>query len=48
MFEEVFVELEKQLQTKLSIGPNPLVCITPVVGDNESRMTAVTSPQVRF
>jgi hypothetical protein len=32
MFEEVFVEMEEQLpaQTKLSIGPNPLVCITPV------------------
>jgi hypothetical protein len=50
MFEEVFVEMEKQLpaQTKLSIGPNPLVCITPVLGDDDGCLKAVTSPQVRF
>lgn len=50
MFEEVFVEMEKQLpaQTKLCLGPNPLVCITPVLGDDDGRLKAVTSPQVRF
>lgn len=36
LFEEVFVEMEKQLpaQTKLSIGRNPLTCITPLLGDD--------------
>lgn len=50
MFEEVFVCLEKQLpaQTKISIGPQPLVCITPVLGNDEGRLKAMTSPPVRL
>ncbi len=37
LFEEAIVELEKQMpiQTKLTIGSRPLVCITPLLGDDE-------------
>ncbi len=40
LFEEVFVEMEKQLpaQTKLTIGRNPLLCITPLFGDDAGRI----------
>jgi hypothetical protein len=40
LFEDVFVELEKQLpaQTKLSIGQKPLLCVTPLFGDDDGNI----------
>jgi len=40
LFEEVFLQLEKQMpaQTRLTIGKNPLVCITPLLGDNKNNI----------
>jgi hypothetical protein len=45
LFEEVFQEMEKQLpaQTKLSIGRDPLVCITPLLGDEHGNMRPLTT-----
>ena len=50
LFEEVFVEMEKQLPalTRLSIGPEPLTCITPLLGNEDGNLTPVTSPVLRF
>jgi hypothetical protein len=46
LFEEVFVELEKQLpaQTNLSIGRAPLICITPLLAKEHGCLNPVTSP----
>src|SRR6202451_1929898 len=46
LFEEVFVELEKQLpaQTNLSIGRDPLICITPLLAKEHGCLNPVTSP----
>ena len=40
LFEEAFVALEKQLpaQTNLSIGQDPLICITPLLGDDNGEI----------
>ena len=40
LFEEIYVALENQLpaQTKLEIGQQPLVCITPLFGDDEAEI----------
>src|SRR5579872_1207440 len=40
LFEEVYQEMEKQLpaQTKLYIGRDPLVCITPLLSDEHGNM----------
>jgi hypothetical protein len=40
LFEDVYVELEKQLpaQTKLSIGQKPLLCVTPLFGDDDGNI----------
>jgi hypothetical protein len=45
LFEEVFVELEKQLlaQTELSIGAQPLICITPLLADEHGNLSPVIS-----
>jgi hypothetical protein len=45
LFEEVYQEMEKQLpaQTKLSIGRDPLVCITPLLGDEHGIMRPLTA-----
>ena len=50
IFEDVFVEMEKALpaQTKLSIGPRPLVCITPVLGDDKGELKVTVSGETRF
>lgn len=41
LFEDAFVALEKQLpaQTNLSIGQQPLICITPLLGDDNGEIT---------
>ena len=46
LFEEVLVELEKQLpaQTKLSIGQAPLICITPLLANEHGNLSPATSP----
>lgn len=46
LFEEVFVELEKQLpaQTDLSIGKDPLICITPLLAAGDGTLRPITSP----
>ena len=40
LFDEAFTVLEKQLpsQTKLSISQKPLVCLTPLLGDDEGNI----------
>jgi hypothetical protein len=45
LFEEVFEQMEKQLpaQTKLSAGRDPLVCITPLLGDGHGNMRPLTT-----
>jgi hypothetical protein len=44
LFEEVFVELEKQLpaQTRLSIGSKPLICITPLLASDDGSLKPIT------
>ncbi len=46
LFEEVLVELEKQLpaQTELSIRQAPLICITPLLANEHGTLSPVTSP----
>jgi hypothetical protein len=50
MFEDLFVALEKGLpaQTKLSIGRDPLVCITPVLGNDEGALRVNIEGAKRF
>lgn len=50
MFEEVFVAMEKALpaQTKLSIGTDPLICITPVLGNDEGELRVNIEGEKRF
>ena len=50
MFEDVFVAMEKALpaQTKLSIGSDPLVCITPVLGNDEGELRVNINGEKRF
>lgn len=45
LFEEVFEQMEKQLpaQTKLSFRRDPLVCITPLLGDEHGNMRPLTT-----
>jgi len=40
LFEEAFVALERQLpaQTNLSIGQDPLICITPLLADDNGQI----------
>jgi hypothetical protein len=50
MFEDVFVAMEKALpaQTKLSIGTDPLVCITPVLGNDDGVLRVNIEGEKRF
>ncbi|MFZ0774554.1 MAG: hypothetical protein WCA49_00570 [Candidatus Sulfotelmatobacter sp.] len=50
MFEDVFVKMEEQLpaQTKLSIGQKPLVCITPVLGQDDGTLKVAFSGRRAF
>jgi hypothetical protein len=50
LFEEVFAEMEKQLpaRTRLSIGRNRLVCITPLPADEEGRIRPEYSRRERM
>lgn len=40
LFEEAFAALERQLpaQTNLSIGQQPLICITPLLADDNGEI----------
>jgi hypothetical protein len=50
LFEEVYQEMEKQLptQTKLCIGRDPLVCITPLFADEHENMRPLAAKTGRF
>jgi hypothetical protein len=50
LFEEVYQQMEKQLpaQTKLGIGRDPLVCITPLLADKHANMRPLTANTGRF
>ena len=50
LFEEAYVALENQLpaQTKLGIGQQPLVCITPIFGDDEGEIGPRFSGRTRI
>jgi hypothetical protein len=45
LFEDVIQEMEKQLpaQTKLCIGQQPVLCMTPLLGDEDGNMRPLTS-----
>ena len=49
-FQEVFQEMDKQLpaQTKLSIGQDPLVCITPLLADEVGNMHPLTAQRAKL
>jgi hypothetical protein len=50
LFEEVFQAMENQLpaQTKLRIGKQPIVCMTPLLGDEDGNMRPLTENTERF
>jgi hypothetical protein len=50
LFEEAFVALERQLpaQTSLSISQEPLLCITPLLGDDDGEIKPNFKGQTRF
>jgi hypothetical protein len=50
LFEEVYKEMEKQLptQTKLCIGCDPLVCITPLLADGQENMRPLAAKTGRL
>jgi hypothetical protein len=50
LFEDAFKELDKQLpmQTKLTIGSDPLVCITPLLADDNDKLHPQTERQGRL
>jgi len=50
LFEELFVELEKELpaQTRLSIGSAPLICITPLLANEDGNLKPIISPTRRL
>jgi len=44
LFEDVIQEMEKQIpkQTKLGIGQQPIVCMTPLLGDEDGKLRPLT------
>jgi len=50
LFEEVYQTMQSQLpaQTKLNIGQEPLVCMTPLLGDEDGNMRPLTANTERF
>lgn len=50
LFEDAFLELDRQLpaDTKLSIGKDPLVCITPLVADENDEIKSNFRRRARF
>ena len=50
LFEDVIQVMEKQLpaQTKLTIGCDPVVCITPLLGDEDGNMRPLTANRERL
>lgn len=50
LLEEVYQTMQSQLpaQTKLNIGQDPLVCITPLLGDEDGNMLPLTENKERI
>ena len=50
LFEDAILEMEKQVpkQTRLTIGQNPIVCMTPLLGDEEGNMRPLTEHSERI
>lgn len=50
LFEDVIQEMEKQVpkQTKLRIGQQPIVCMTPLLGDEDGNMRPLTENAERI
>jgi hypothetical protein len=50
LFEEAFVALERQLpaQTDLSIGQQPLLCITPLLADDNGKIKPSFKSRTKF
>jgi len=50
IFEDAIQAMEKQLpaQTKLTIGSDPVVCITPLLGDEDGNMRPLTENTEKF
>lgn len=50
LFEDVIQDMEKQLpaQTKLRIGQQPVVCMTPLLGDEDGNIRALTANTERL
>jgi hypothetical protein len=50
LFEDVIQEMEKQVpkQTKLRIGQQPILCMTPLLGDEDGNMRPLTANTERF
>jgi hypothetical protein len=50
LFEEAIQAMQNQLpaQTKLNIGSDPLVCMTPLLGDEDGNMRPLTTNVGRF
>jgi hypothetical protein len=50
LFEDAFIELERQLpaQTNLSIGQQPLLCITPLLADEHGNIKPSFKSRAKF
>ena len=50
LYEEVFRQIEKQLpvQTNLTISRDPLICVTPLLGDDYGNITPKFDSRSRF
>ena len=50
LFEEAFVALERQLpaQTSLSIGQQPLLCVTPLLADDNGEIKPSFKSRTKF
>ena len=44
LFEDAIQEIEQQVpkQTKLKVGKHPIVCMTPLLGDADGNIRALT------
>ena len=50
LFEDAIQEMEKQIpkQTRLQIGQQPIVCMTPLLGDEDGNMRPLTEDSERI
>jgi hypothetical protein len=50
LFEDVIQEMEKQIpkQTSLQVGQKPIICMTPLLGDEDGNMRPLTENYERF